>query len=111
MQRRRLLTGAVAALLVAAQGMADAGDNFHYQQYCIACHGGDARGVASLGVDLAGSRFVATASEQELVEFIKVGRSADDPQSQTNRPMPGFDWVPEQELQSVAAWLKAEAPK
>lgn len=94
-------------LLLAVVAGAASGGNLPYEQYCLACHGADARGIDGLGVDLTASPLVASASEQELVQFIKAGRMADDPRSVTKRPMPGFAWAPDAELQAIAAWLKA----
>ncbi len=84
-----------------------AGGNVQFDQYCSVCHGPDARGVANLGVDLAGSAFVARASQEQLVAFLRVGRLADDPASITGRPMPEFSWLAESELESIAAFLKS----
>lgn len=94
----------------AATMAAAAGDfNPQFDQYCIACHGPDGRGVANLGVDLVASAFVGRNSEAALVEFLKAGRLPDDPASVTGRPMPGFAWVPEGELTSIAGFLKSRS--
>jgi mono/diheme cytochrome c family protein len=88
--------------------VAAAGDsNPQFELYCIACHGPDARGIEGAGVDLIASKFVAGKTEDGLVAFLKTGRLPDDPASRTGRPMPGFAWVPEGELKSVAAFVKA----
>ena len=106
-----VLSMAACAVTAPAVATAAADGNFQYEQYCIACHGADARGVDGLGVDLVTSPFVAGISAKDLVEFLKTGRTAEDPQSQTNSPMPGFDWVSESDLQAVAAWLKGKTAK
>lgn len=77
-----------------------------FDVHCIACHGPDARGIEDQGVDLVASPFVARESAAGLVEFLKAGRVADDPASVTGRPMPGFYWVAESELEALAAFLK-----
>ncbi len=98
----------IAAPALAAVASAPAADtNAQFDQYCIGCHGPDARGVANLGVDLVASAFVAKSSQQVLLEFLKAGRLPDDPANSTGRPMPGFSWVPEGELESVAGFLKS----
>lgn len=87
--------------------VASADSNPQFDQYCIGCHGPDGRGVANVGVDLVASAFVASRTEAELVEFLKVGRLPDEAGNRTGRPMPGFSWVAEGELRSVAAFVKS----
>ena len=55
---------------------------------CPACHGSDAKGVPGLGKDMTTSAFIQSLSDAELVEFIKVGRTADDPLNTTGVAMP-----------------------
>jgi disulfide bond formation protein DsbB len=55
---------------------------------CTACHGQDAKGVTGLGKDMTTSEFIQGLSDTELVEFIKLGRPADDPLNTTGIPMP-----------------------
>jgi disulfide bond formation protein DsbB len=55
---------------------------------CPACHGQDAKGMPGLGKDMTNSAFITERSDEELVEFIKVGRAADDPMNTTGVPMP-----------------------
>jgi disulfide bond formation protein DsbB len=55
---------------------------------CPACHGQDAKGVTGLGKDMTTSEFIKGLSDAELVEFIKLGRPADDPLNTTGIPMP-----------------------
>jgi disulfide bond formation protein DsbB len=55
---------------------------------CPACHGADAKGVQGLGKDMTTSAFIKGLSDAELVEFIKLGRAADDPLNTTGIPMP-----------------------
>jgi mono/diheme cytochrome c family protein len=102
-----LTTGVAAPATVAGAAVSDAA----FEQHCVACHGADARGIDNLGVDLVASAFVAATSEQGLVEFLQVGRLPDDPATRTGRPMPGFSWVSESELESIAAFLKSRSGK
>ena len=44
--------------------------------------------MPGLGKDMTTSAFVAELSDAELVEFIKLGRTADDPLNTTGVPMP-----------------------
>jgi len=55
---------------------------------CPSCHGADAKGVQGLGKDMTTSAFIKGLSDAELVEFIKLGRAADDPLNTTGIPMP-----------------------
>lgn len=107
----RLLAASAAAMSVVALSTPAAADdsNAAFEQYCIGCHGPDGRGIENLGVDLVDSPFVVRTSEQGLVEFLAVGRLPDDPETRAGRPMPGFSWVPESELKSIAAFLKSRS--
>lgn len=55
---------------------------------CTACHGPAAKGVPGLGKDMTNSEFINGLSDQELAEFIKLGRAADDPLNTTGVAMP-----------------------
>lgn len=98
---------AAAALLMASPARA-ADANPAYNQHCLVCHGADLKGVANLGVELTGSKFVAVKSVDELTEFLKAGRMPGDPDTISNGAMPGFAWVTEDELRSIAEFLKAQ---
>lgn len=78
-----------------------------YQQHCLVCHGADGHGVPSLGVDLVDSAFVRASSVAGLVTFLKKGRMPGDPGSVAGRPMPGFAWVEEPDLEIIASGLKS----
>lgn len=102
---------AAALAMVACVGVAAADSNPQFEQNCVMCHGADARGVEGLGVDLVDSAFVAKSSAAELVAFLKQGRMPDDPASRTQRPMPGFSWIAETDLQAIASYLKNTVSK
>ncbi len=55
---------------------------------CPACHGLDAKGVPGLGKDMTTSEFIKGLSDPELAEFIKRGRTVDNPLNTTGVPMP-----------------------
>jgi disulfide bond formation protein DsbB len=55
---------------------------------CPACHGQDAKGVPGLGKDMTNSEFIRARSDDELIEFIKLGRAIDDPLNTTGVAMP-----------------------
>jgi disulfide bond formation protein DsbB len=59
-----------------------------YKLTCPACHGQDAKGMQGLGKDMTTSEFIKQRSDQEMVEFIKQGRAADDPLNTTGIAMP-----------------------
>jgi len=80
-----------------------------FNAQCIACHGVDARGVEGLGVSLVDSGFVALSSQQELIEFLKVGRMSTDPATVTGLVMPGFAWMADADLAALAQRLQSIA--
>ena len=55
---------------------------------CSACHGPAGEGIPGLGKDMKTSQFIAGKTDQELVEFIKVGRDPSDPLNTTGVAMP-----------------------
>ncbi len=94
----------------AASGDAAAGQTV-YMGTCIACHGPDAKGVQGLGKSLypADSEFVRSKTDDELVAFILVGRTPDDPLNTTGVGMPakgGNPAITEQQLRDVVAYVR-----
>ncbi|UCG40156.1 MAG: cytochrome c [Acidimicrobiia bacterium] len=80
-----------------------------YLNTCASCHGADALGVDGLGKALAGSSFVADASEADLVALITTGRPSSDPANSTGVDMPpkgGNPSLSEQSIRDVVAYLK-----
>lgn len=78
---------------------------------CAACHGPTADGVQGLGKSLhaSESEFVQTHSDDELVEFIKVGRQPDDPLNTTGIAMPPKGANPalsDDDLYNIVAWIR-----
>jgi len=59
-----------------------------FQQNCSTCHGGMAQGLPHNGANLRKSRFIAEASDQRLIQFVKVGRIATDPENRSGVLMP-----------------------
>lgn len=81
-----------------------------YTKTCIACHGADAKGMPNLGKDLTTSQYVKESSQQQLVEFFKVGRSASDPANTTGVDMPpkgGNPALSDTDLLNIAAFIKS----
>jgi disulfide bond formation protein DsbB len=92
---------------------ASAGDTTNGQTVfagtCAGCHGPDAKGLPNLGKDLTTSQFVADNSDQQLVDFIKVGRPASDPANTTGVDMPprgGNPALTDADLLDVVAYLR-----
>jgi disulfide bond formation protein DsbB len=76
---------------------------------CAACHGLNAQGVKNLGKDLTTSEFVAAKNDDELVDFIKVGRPANDPANTTGvamLPKGGNPGLSDQDLYDIVAYIR-----
>lgn len=59
-----------------------------YIQSCLSCHGANGQGMPMQGGDIVHSDFVLKKTDQELADFIKVGRQPDDPESTMQILMP-----------------------
>ena len=76
---------------------------------CATCHGSDGAGVRGLGKDLTSGEFVSSKTDDELVEFIKVGRPADDPLNTTGvtmLPKGGNLALTDQDLKDIVAYIR-----
>ncbi len=79
-----------------------------YNEGCAGCHGpeGDGSGV---GLPLAGSDFVNGLTDEELLDFLRVGRSSDSPNSVTGMGMPAYggriDWG-DGEMWDIIAYIR-----
>src|SRR5690606_7316677 len=76
---------------------------------CAACHGPDARGIPNLGKDLVNSEFVASLSDDELVQFVITGRPIWDPLNTTGIDMPpkgGNPALSTEDIQAIVAYLR-----
>lgn len=92
----------------ASAGDATAGEPL-YQSTCAACHGPDAKGLPNLGKDLTTSEFALEKTDQELLEFVKVGRPIGDPLNTTNVDMPpkgGNPALSDQDIMNIIAYLR-----
>jgi mono/diheme cytochrome c family protein len=90
-----------------------AGDAAHgeelFTQTCAACHGPEGEGVTGLGKDMTTSEFIAGKSDEELVEFIKVGRPTDDPLNTTGvamLPKGGNPSLSDEDLYDIVAYIR-----
>ena len=79
-----------------------------YRQTCAGCHGVAADGEG-VGVPLVGTTWINTISDEDLLAFLRVGRSSDDPANVTGVTMPAFggraDWG-DAELWDIVAYLR-----
>jgi mono/diheme cytochrome c family protein len=79
---------------------------------CAACHGQNAQGIQGLGKNLIESEFVSGMSDDELVQFIIVGRQPSDPANTTGLPMPargGNPMLSDEVIYSIVAYLRSAA--
>ncbi len=77
---------------------------------CSACHGVGGIGVAGLGKPLTTSEFISQKSDEELLNFIKTGRPADDPLNTTGVLMPpkgGNPALTDEEIREIIIYLRS----
>jgi disulfide bond formation protein DsbB len=77
---------------------------------CSACHGPTGEGLPGLGKPLTTSEFVGSLSDEELLEFIKTGRPADDPLNTSGVFMPpkgGNPSLTDEQLQAIIASIRS----
>ena len=82
-----------------------------FRESCAACHGIDARGVANLGNQLAGSDFVNGKTDAELLAVIRKGRDLTDPENTTGLVMPpsgGRPDLSDQDLLAIIAFIRSQ---
>lgn len=89
-------------------GSADNGETL-FAQTCAACHAADATGIAGLGPALVDNEFTASLTDEELVEFLKVGRPVDHPDNTTGVAMPargGNPGLTDSDMADLAAYIR-----
>jgi mono/diheme cytochrome c family protein len=77
---------------------------------CFACHGQGGVGIAGLGKPLVGSVFVGGLTDDELVQFLTVGRQPTDPLNTTGQLMPargGNPMLTDDDLYNVVAYIRS----
>jgi disulfide bond formation protein DsbB len=82
-----------------------------YLESCAACHGIDAKGVVNLGNQLAGSDYVNSKTDAELLAMIRAGRELNHPDNTTGLVMPpsgGRPDLSDQDLLSIVAFIRAQ---
>lgn len=102
------LNRAPAVAKAAVVGDAKVGQQI-FAETCFACHGPTGAGLPNLGLPLRTSPYVAAASDQQLIDFIKKGRMPTDPGAQGMVPMPpraGNPTLTDAKLADVVAYLR-----
>jgi len=79
----------------------------NYMSRCGFCHGANLEGIDGLGVTLIDSTFLKNMDLEETIEFLKVGRMINSEESISGGVMPGFSWLPEEELEEIADYIKS----
>ena len=77
---------------------------------CSACHGPSGQGMEGLGKPLASSEFVASKTDQELMNFIKSGRPMWDAENTTGVDMPpkgGNPALTDEQLADIVKYIRA----
>lgn len=90
------------------------GDKTHGQELfestCMACHGPGGTGIEGLGKPFVASEFIQSQDEQQLLNFIKLGRAADDPDNTTGiamLPKGGNPALSDEEITDIIAYLRS----
>jgi len=84
-----------------------------FEQTCASCHGPMGGGLPGLGKDMTQSEFIATTPDDELLMFIKQGRTANDPDNTTGVAMPprgGNPTLRDPELKKIIAFMRVIRP-
>ena len=80
-----------------------------YRTTCIVCHGEGGIGIAGLGKPWIGSDFINSRTDDEMMAFLLVGISADDPLNTTGidmLPKGGNKALTEQDLLDLIAYMR-----
>lgn len=94
-----------------ATGVGRAGGVGHdaFVASCSACHGARGEGLDGLGKALAGSDFIMSKSDPELIAFIKTGRPIWDPDNTSGLDMPprgGNPALSDEQLESIVKYIR-----
>ncbi len=99
---------AEAEIAAASTGDPQAGKE-QYDVLCVACHGPSGEGIEGLGKPFTTSEFLTEKSDQEMVEFIKVGRPSGDPLNTTGVDMPpkgGNPALTDDQIMDIIAYVR-----
>jgi mono/diheme cytochrome c family protein len=93
-----------AAPSTAPAGDPVAGDKI-FVSACITCHGSKGGGIPGLSQDMTQSEFIASKTDQELVEFIRLGGVPDEPLVML--PKGGVPSLTDQNLVDLVAYIRS----
>jgi len=96
-------TSSAAAPSTAPAGDPAAGEKV-FASGCAACHGMKGQGVAGLSQDMTQSQLIASATDQELVEFIKAGGAPGE--TSVMLPKGGLPTLTDQNLVNIVAYIR-----
>jgi disulfide bond formation protein DsbB len=80
-----------------------------YSKTCSACHGPNGEGVQGLGKSFAGSEFLQSTGDGDLLAFVKKGRPPGDAANTTGVDMPpkgGNPALTDDDLRDIIAFLR-----
>jgi mono/diheme cytochrome c family protein len=76
---------------------------------CVTCHGQHGQGMPNQGIQIRRSKFIAEKTDQELLEYLKVGRPINSPDNKSGILMPprgGNSALDDAQLKDVVAFLR-----
>lgn len=80
-----------------------------FKATCAVCHGPEGKGIPRLGKPLRNNPFIQDHTNDELAQFIEVGRAPTDPENTTGAAMPpraGQPLLKERRIRNVVAFLR-----
>ena len=113
-----ILVGTLAVALTVACGGGGGGasddvvaqGHEEFKKTCATCHGQNAEGMPRLGKELYDNEFVKSQSDEQLVTFLKEGRSATHPDNTRGVDMPpkgGNPAITDEQLASIVAYMRS----
>lgn len=85
-----------------------------YAISCASCHGPSGKGLPHQGAPLDRSIFLANSTDLQIIQMIKLGRTANDPKSVMRLPMPakgGYSHLSDTDLHDVTAYIRTFGQK
>lgn len=82
-----------------------------FREICTECHGLMGQGVEGKGITLKASKFVKERTDDELLAYVKKGRTKDDPLNTSGLEMPpkaGHDELTDDQILGAVAYIRAE---
>lgn len=106
-------TGSDATQAPAGGGGDAANGQAIFTATCAVCHGSNGEGVEGLGKPFAGSDFINSNSDAEMIAFLLVGRKSDDPLNTTGigmLPKGGNPSLTDEDLADLVAFMRSLNP-